>query len=190
MCWFFGCESCGILAAWPRMEPTPPALEGEVLTTGAPGKSQMVLIYRAWDVKLRIGRHPALLTAGFFPLKVKVLLSRVQLFLTPWTVAREAPLSMGFPRQEYWSGLPFSSPGDLPDQGSNPHLLHCRQILYHLSYQGSHCGYSLPDPSATWDQPHTSSWRKGFSAMSREGFRVLKLKICSRQVTWNMEYTG
>ena len=40
--------------------------------------------------------------------------SRVQLFATLWTVARQAPLSMGFCRQEYWSGLPFSSPGDLP----------------------------------------------------------------------------
>ena len=36
-------------------------------------------------------------------------------FATPWTVARQTPLSMGFPRQEYWSGLPFPSPGDLPD---------------------------------------------------------------------------
>ena len=36
-------------------------------------------------------------------------------FVTPWTVARQAPLSMGFPRQEYWSALPFPSPGDLPD---------------------------------------------------------------------------
>ena len=36
---------------------------------------------------------------------------------TPWTVAGQAPLSMGFPRQEYWSGLPFPSPGDLPDPG-------------------------------------------------------------------------
>ena len=36
-------------------------------------------------------------------------------FVTPWTVARQTPLSMGFPRQEYWSRLPFSSPGDLPD---------------------------------------------------------------------------
>ena len=36
--------------------------------------------------------------------------SHVQLFVTPWTVARQAPLSVGFPRQEYWSGLPFSSP--------------------------------------------------------------------------------
>ena len=39
---------------------------------------------------------------------------------TPWTVARQAPLSMGFPRQEYWSGLPFLSPGDLPDPAIEP----------------------------------------------------------------------
>ena len=39
------------------------------------------------------------------------------LFVTPWTVANQALLSMGFPRQEYWSGMPFSSPGDLPDPG-------------------------------------------------------------------------
>ena len=41
-------------------------------------------------------------------------------FVTPWTVARQAPLSMGFSRQEYWSGLPFPSPGDLPDPGMEP----------------------------------------------------------------------
>ena len=129
-------------------------------------------------------------------------------FSTPWTAAHQAPLSMGFSRQECWSGLPFPSPGDrpgsgirstspawqacslslshlicavlclvaqlcptlhdpmdcsppsssvhrdspgkntdvgfhallqeiFPSQGSNPDLPHCRQILYHLSYQGS-----------------------------------------------------
>ena len=47
-------------------------------------------------------------------------LSCVQLFETPWTVAHQAPLSMGFSRQEYWSGLPFPSPGDLPDPGIEP----------------------------------------------------------------------
>ena len=51
-------------------------------------------------------------------MKVKVKsLSRVQLFTTPWTVAYQAPLSMGFSRQEYWSELPFPSPEDLPDPG-------------------------------------------------------------------------
>ena len=45
------------------------------------------------------------------------MLSRVWLFATPWTVAPQAPLSMGFFRQEYWSGWPFPSPADLPDPG-------------------------------------------------------------------------
>ena len=46
--------------------------------------------------------------------------SRVRLFATPWTIAYQAPLSMGFSRQECWSGLPFPSPGDLPDPGIEP----------------------------------------------------------------------
>ena len=48
------------------------------------------------------------------------LLSRVRLFATPWTIAYQAPSSMGFSRQEYWSGLPFPSPGDLPYPGIEP----------------------------------------------------------------------
>ena len=53
--------------------------------------------------------------------KVKVkLFSRVWLFETPWTIAYQAPPSMGFSRQEYWSGLPFPSPGDLPNPGIEP----------------------------------------------------------------------
>ena len=68
--------------------------------------------------------------------KVKVkLLSHVRLFATPWAVAHQAPLSMEFSRQEYWSGLPFPSPGDLP----NPEIdlvspvLAERQSLYHCT---------------------------------------------------------
>ena len=52
-------------------------------------------------------------------MKVKSL-SRVGLFVTLWTVAYQAPPSMGFSRQECWSGLPFASPGDLPDPGIKP----------------------------------------------------------------------
>ena len=48
------------------------------------------------------------------------LLSHIQLFRTPWTVAYQAPLSMGFSWQEYWSRVPFPSPGDLVDPGSEP----------------------------------------------------------------------
>ena len=44
--------------------------------------------------------------------------SRVRLFATLWTVAYQAPLSIGFSRQEYWSGLPYPAPGDLPDPGT------------------------------------------------------------------------
>ena len=54
-------------------------------------------------------------------LKVKVKsFSRVPLFATPWTVACQAPPSMGFSRQEYWSGVPLPSLGDLPDPGIEP----------------------------------------------------------------------
>ena len=48
------------------------------------------------------------------------MLSHVQLFVTMWAIAFQAPLSMGFSRQEYWSGLPYPSPGDLPGQGIEP----------------------------------------------------------------------
>ena len=60
-----------------------------------------------------------LVTRGSCWSEVK-LLSRVWLFATPWTVANRAPPSMGFSRQEYWSGLPFPSPGELPDPGIEP----------------------------------------------------------------------
>ena len=61
-------------------------------------------------------------------LKVKWL-SRVQLFATQWTVGHQAPPFMGFSRQEHWSGLPFPSPGDLPNSGIKPESPHCRQML-------------------------------------------------------------
>ena len=50
-------------------------------------------------------------------------LSHVQLFMISWTVACQAPPSMGFPRQEYWSRLPFPTPGDLPNPGIEPTVL-------------------------------------------------------------------
>ena len=61
------------------------------------------------------------------------VLSHVQLFAAPWIIAHQAPLSMEFSRQEHWSGLPFPSPGDLPDPGIK--FVSCigRQTLYHCS---------------------------------------------------------
>ena len=58
------------------------------------------------------------------------MLSRVRLFATSWSVAHQAPLAMGFSRHEHWSGLPFPSPGDLPDPRIEPtSLAFGRQIL-------------------------------------------------------------
>ena len=74
---------------------------------------------------------PSLLPSLMLPL------SRIQLFATTWTVAHLAPLSMGFSRQEYWSGLPCLLQGVFSTQGSNPGLLCCRRVLYRLSHQGS-----------------------------------------------------
>ena len=90
-----------------------------------PGMEFMPSTVEAWILKQRP------------PGKVKSL-SHVRLFATPWTVAYQAPQSMGFSTQEYWSGLPFPSPGDLPiTLGSNPGLPHCRRIFYQLSHQES-----------------------------------------------------
>ena len=68
------------------------------------------------------------------------LLSRVRLFAAVWTVAFEAPLSMGFSRQEYWSGLPFPSPGDFLDPGLEPESLMSPALAWWILY---HC--------ATWE---------------------------------------
>ena len=64
-------------------------------------------------------------------------LSRVRLLATPWTIAHQTPLSMGFSRQEYWSGMPFPLQGVFPPQGLNPGLPCYGWILYRLSHQGS-----------------------------------------------------
>ena len=62
--------------------------------------------------------------------RARVLVTQLRLTLCdPWTVALQAPLSMGFSRQEYWSGLPWPSPRGLPDPGIEPRYPDCRQIL-------------------------------------------------------------
>ena len=74
-------------------------------------------------------------------IKYVKLLSRVQLFVTPWTVAYQAPPSIGFSRQEYWSGLPFPSPGDLPNPRIEP-------------------GSSVLQADALWSEPPGTSLNK------------------------------
>ena len=76
-------------------------------------------------------------------------LGRVQLFGTPRTVAPQAPLSLGFPRQEYWNGLPFPSPGDLPNSGTKPMSPASRALaggFYQLSHQPESLTVLVPYP--------------------------------------------
>jgi len=92
----------------------------------------------------------------------------------------QAPLSMGFSRQEYWSGLPFPSPGNFPTQGSNPGLPHCRQTLYRLSHEGSHNytvevtnrskGLDLLDkmPDELWTEVHDISQETGIKTLPKK----------------------
>ena len=85
-------------------------------------------------------------------------LTCVGLFVTPWTVAHQAPLSMEFSRQEYWSGLPCPPPGDLPDPGTEPGSLMfsaiCRRVLY------------LPERHLLEDKRvPTHDWAKGEEVM-------------------------
>ena len=68
---------------------------------------------------MKVGRRKRNKRAMKVNVRVKSL-SRVRLFATPWTVAYQVPPSMGFSRQEHWSGVPFPSPVDLPDQGIEP----------------------------------------------------------------------
>ena len=86
------------------------------------------------------------------------LFSHVQLFVTPWTVACWAPLSMGFSWQEYWSGFPFPSPGDLPDLEIKPTSF-CigRWILLLLSHLEG--GYYFGCCPLLWNP-----WRQAFCA--------------------------
>ena len=91
------------------------------------------------------------------------LLRHVQLFATLWTVARPAPLSMGFSRQQYWSGVPSPSPGDLPDPRIEPGSPMGRRMLYHW---------------ATWEAINWALGRrnsKGRRDLARRG-RTEKLK--------------
>ena len=97
----------------PGIEPGSPAFQADTLTYEPPGKPICVCVC---------------VLIGF---------SHVRLFATPWTVAYQAPPSMEFSRQEYWSGLRFLLQGIFSTQGSNPGLPHCSQTLYHLSHQGS-----------------------------------------------------
>ena len=146
--------SCAAAAAAESLQSCPilcDPIDGSPLGSSVPGILQA-----------RILEWVAISFSNAWKWKVKVKsLSRVRLFSIPWTSAYQAPPSMGFSRQEYWSGLPLPSPthglyspwnspgqntevgslsllqGIFPTLGSNPGFPHCRWILYQLSHKGS-----------------------------------------------------
>ena len=99
------------------------------------------------------------------------MLSPVQLFLTPWAAARQAPLSMEFPRQEYWSGLPFPSPGDLPNPGikSTP--------LVSPALAG---GFFTTEPQGSPDNGILIMWKNVFSLEIQA--EVFGSKVCFKLI--------
>ena len=106
-------------------------------------------------------------------------LSCVQLFATPRTVAYQAPPSMGFSRQEYWSGLPFPSPGDLPDPGIEPGSQNVtklsRKKKVKRSLERDSPGVSLPKATGqkgAYSLPPSLSPR-GFGGVWRVDYRLL-----------------
>ena len=113
---------------------------------------------------------------------VCVVLSHVQLFGTPWTIAHQAPLSVGLSRQEYWSRLPFPSPGIFPTQGLNLcllDLLHWQVDSLPLSHQGS----AMDDGSSSNILPLDSS-PHGKMTLRRSGraaWLVLRASCCHVQ---------
>ena len=114
----------------------------------------------------------------------------VRLFVTLWTVAHQAPLSMGFSRQECWSGLPFPSPGDLRYPGIKPGLLHCRQTLCCLSHQGSLTAGLKEFFSTRWPHCHQRSvtlgtWLLWFMESSLTALKSLWQSQFSLSSWWN-----
>ena len=96
------------------------------------------------------------------------VLTQVQLFAILWTVARQVPLSMGFPRQEYWRGLPCSPPGDLPDPGMEP-----------ASLRSPALAGGVFTTSAAWE-----AWPE-----ARTGISALKLSLRGA-LRWPLEREG
>ena len=109
--------------------------------------------------------------------------------VTPWTVAPWAPLSLGFPRQEYWSGLPFPSPGSLPDPEIDMYLLLCRWILYRWAIWEALpalcVGFILLPYSLSLrvvGKTTSSLWKHPFSCMTQKTRALLLLHVCPEEI--------
>ena len=94
----------------------------------------------------------------------------IPLFVTPWTAVYQAPLSKGFPRQAYWSGLPFPPPGDLPDSGIEPMSLALAGGFLTTVPPGKLCLKPLPAKAFEWLPPSFGGpWMEEDEAGDRRG---------------------
>ena len=112
--------------------------------------------------------------------KVKSL-SCVRLFAIPWTVVYQVSLSMGFSRQECWSGLPFPSSGDLPDLGIELRSPALQQMLYPLSHQGILYRWEVFFLKQPWKISILNE-------VAKDTVKVLNINKTSKQVSWSNWY--
>ena len=104
-------------------------------------------------------------------------------FETSWAVAHHTPLSVGFPRQQYWHGLPFPSPGDLPHPGWNPHLLS-------PALASGFFATSATWEAQKWRWPRLMSWLIRKSPDAGKDWRQEKGKIEDEMVGWHQQLKG
>ena len=116
---------------------------------------------------------------------VEVLLSHVRLFATPWTVACQAPQSMGFSRKEYWSGLPFPSPGDLANPGikSRSPALQAASLPCETPYTSTKC--CREESKSKWKSTRRYFKYRGAEqgGWERRGWNKSMWRPCKRQKT-------
>ena len=104
-------------------------------------------------------------------------------FGTPWIIACPAPLSMGFSRQEYWSGLPFPTPGDLPDPGLNLHFMIMLEFMVVITAQL--CEYIKKTLRAFSGDPAVqifTSTTGGAGLIPGQGIKILHAVWCSQKI--------
>ena len=108
------------------------------------------------------------------------MLSHVQLYATPWTVACQAPLSMRFSKQEYWSGLPCPPPGDLPDPGIRTHI-----ILRHPGWASEFFTTVSPGKPCVLSVNHFKSSQSSLQGRARA---PLQWSVLHSSVSWLSHY--
>ena len=113
-------------------------------------------------------------------IKCAQLLSHIQLFSIPWSVAHQVLQSMGFPRQEYWSGLLFPSPGDRPNTGIQPTSPALHEDSLPLSHQGSPIIKYPASKRLSRNVCRCSEWSKGIPSWSKGDKVWIAAKECCR----------